>query len=566
LSVQLIATAPWGAIVSKSRSFSIYLLKDGFDATNSLKEDHSLEDGVEAANLPEDATLYILDNHPRDPWWKEYFAVQKPLGQVSKGALVFLPSGGRCFALSFGHVAHNLEDSAYEYDFGLRVTLNSLDPAKLKSTDIIEPSAARRRRTQVPVDSDLTYFDFDRDSAILKSLTGRVKEEHAELFKHATGASNLRISTNVQSDGLSELCDKLLALYKSEEFRTAFPNIQNITPVRDPVVIQSLNELLVSAVRSQNENIYLTVPDIVDFDSNLFASFSGEGPSLVYDDPYMARYYEYLEGHGVAPNDLDLQDLRDHALRLTDEDGTPYHRYPILKCLLFDTTLGQGTETFHLAEGNWYKIESSYITKLNNLLNPLCETLTLPAYDHADETAYNAAVGAGDILCLDKSNISPPGESMVEPCDLYFVKEDRAVFLHIKISTVSARLSHLFNQGVNAIELLKLDPGAVTRLKLLIADKISPGTEPAPFTDALDKGQFQVTSGIITHKNPSLRAANLPIFSRISLMRTMRSLQVMSVPAVFGFIADNASKTAGKKKARKPKAKVPEVTLTEIEE
>src|SRR5690606_34621386 len=127
--------------------------------------------------LPENATLFVLDSAPREPWWKSYFGVTMPLNQVSKGALIFLPVGDRCFALSFGHVAHNLKDTSYEYDFGLRVTLNSLDPTKLKSTDVLDPGAARRQRTQVPVDSDLTYFDFDRDSAILKSLTGKVKDE-----------------------------------------------------------------------------------------------------------------------------------------------------------------------------------------------------------------------------------------------------------------------------------------------------------------------------------------------------------------------------------------------------
>jgi uncharacterized protein (TIGR04141 family) len=153
--------------MSRSRSFSIYLLKEGFDPTDALKDDHRLEEGVESTELPEGAVLFVLDNRPHDPWWKEYFGVRKPLKQVTKGALVFLPVGDRWFALSFGFVFHDLKDESYEYDFGIRVTLNSLD------TDVLEPGVARRQRTQVPVESDLTYFDFDRDNAILKSLTGK---------------------------------------------------------------------------------------------------------------------------------------------------------------------------------------------------------------------------------------------------------------------------------------------------------------------------------------------------------------------------------------------------------
>ena len=216
--------------MARSRSFSIFLLKTGFDATNALVSDHRLE-AAEAASLPQGASLLLRDVHPTPPWWKGYFAIQKELTQVSKGALVFLPVGDRTFVLSFGHVTHNLKDSSYEYDFGLRVTLNCVDPLKLKNTDILEPGAARRQRTQVSVDSDLTYFDFDRDSKILKSLTGKAKACYQLLMHHATGASNLRISSPVEPVGLVALCDQLLKLYNDDSYKTTFPDIQGVVPL-----------------------------------------------------------------------------------------------------------------------------------------------------------------------------------------------------------------------------------------------------------------------------------------------------------------------------------------------
>lgn len=540
--------------MSKSRSFSIYLLKQGFDAANALKDDHSLEREVDATQLPAGATLFVLDSVPREPWWKSYFGVAKPLNQVGKGALICLPVENRCFALSFGHVAHNLKDASYEYDFGLRVTLNSLDPAKLKSTDVLEPGAARRQRTQVPVDSDLTYFDFDRDSAILKSLTGKVKNEHKELFKHATGASSLRISTSVSSDGLAALCKKLLELYESDTFKTAFPDIQNITPVRDPDVVSQLDANLLVAVHDKGDGLYLTIPAMVDYHENVFASFTGAGESLVYDDVFIDRYYDYLEKRGRPLADITLEDLKQHTLRLTDEDGDPYQRYPIFNCLILDTTLNGGTETYHLCEGNWYKIESAYIAKLKAYLDPLCTDLTLPAYNHDGEGAYNLAAAAGDaaILCLDKGNISPPGQTQIEPCDLYKVGDGHGVFYHIKISTLSAQLSHLFNQGTNAIELLKLDRESVALLKASITNKAGNGTA-AQFIQPIDDQKYHVVFGIVTHKDKQLKSNNLPLFSRVSLMRSMRALQVMSVRANFGFIEDASQKNPGKKKARKKK-------------
>src|ERR1017187_2809649 len=185
--------------MSKTRPFSIYLLKTDYDASNALNDEHGLGE-TEAGSLPAGARLFVLDSQATDPWWKGYFKINKVLKQASKGALVFLPVADRCFALSFGHVYHNLKDESFEYDFGLRVTLNCIDPNELNSTDTLDPGAALRRRTQLPVGSDLTYFDFDRNSAILKSLTGKVLPEHIELFKNVTGSSSLSIRSNVTSD------------------------------------------------------------------------------------------------------------------------------------------------------------------------------------------------------------------------------------------------------------------------------------------------------------------------------------------------------------------------------
>ena len=535
--------------MSKSHTFSIYLLKQAFDASNALKEGHKLEKLVDAFNLPPNASLFVLDNPPREPWWKGYFGINKTLTQANKGALIFIPVAMRCFVLSFGHSFHNLKDESYEYDFGLRVTLNSVDPNKLKSTDTLEPGAARRQRTQVPVDSDLTYFDFDHDSKILKSLTGKIKEEYKELFKRTTGASNLLLTTVVGSDGLIELCERLLELYERDTFKTLFPDIQNITPVRDPLLITKLNEKLLEAFNNKSENLYLTVPGIINDQINVWASFAGAGQSLIYEDIFLDSYYEYLEQNGQV-KEIKIDDLKRHSLLLTDEEGTPNEHYNLFKCLIFDTPLDQGSEVYHLCEANWYKVETEYVKKLQTFLDPRCIELLLPTYNHANESDYNKAVADGNtnFICLDKTNISPSRQKQIEPCDLYTVANKNAVFYHIKISTLSYQLSHLFNQGTNAIELLKLDPQALTNLKQLIEKKAKPELLPFFMEPFADKN-YHVIFGIVTHKDTSKKSDNLPLFSRITLNRNMKALHLMGIQANFGFIL--SPKSVGKKNHRK---------------
>jgi uncharacterized protein (TIGR04141 family) len=538
----------------KSRAFSIFLFKEGYDASNALKEDQLLQAGVDATALPAGASLFVLDGVPKPPWWKNYFGIEKDLSQVNKGALVFLPVTGRTFALSFGHVSHNLKEASYEYDFGLRVTLNSVDPDKLKNTDTLEPGAARRQKTQVAVDSDLTYFDFDRDTKILKSLTGKAKAEHRDLMRHATGSSSLRISSPVAADKLADLCGKLLKLYLDNSYQTTFPDIENVTPVRDPALIGALDERLLQAVRTKTGDLYLAVPALLDFEEAPHFMFGGAGASRIYEEVFLDSYHEYLAEKGVNPAGLILNDLQKHALRVTDENGDPRRAFSIYRSLIFDTTLAGAGEAYHLVEGNWYRVATSYLEKLTSRLDPYCGDVGLPPYSHNDEGDYNQEVAEADaeFVCLDKTSISPSSQTQVEPCDLYKVEDGYAVLWHVKVSTFSADLSHLFNQGTNAVELLKGEQEARDKLRARIVEKGGAG-KVDELMAPVGAGKLRVVFGMVTHKDTTQKSSNLPLFSRISLMRNIKALRLMNVEPRFGFIPDQTPKKEGKKKLKKAK-------------
>jgi uncharacterized protein (TIGR04141 family) len=540
--------------MTTTHAFSIYLLKAGCNASDALEDNHRLQQ-IPSPTLGYGSAIYVSNERPTEPWWKQYFKLDLQLLQSSKGALVFFLVSGRYFVLSFGHVYHQLRDRSYEHDFGLRVTLNCVDPNELKSTDTLEPSAARRRRIQLPVGSDLTYFDFDYDSTILKTLTGKVRNEYKDLFTSATGSSSLTVRSDISATNLVGFCSTLLDLYKKDDFRTTFPEIENVMPVRDPDKIALLTDRLVDAMRTRSQNPYLTVPAILEpRQAAYFVEFSGVGTSLRYKDVYIDRYYEYLEAKGHSVEGIDAISLEAHRLKLTDDDGRSPKGWPILKCLLFDTCLDDGTQTFHLADGNWYAVENSYIAKLRTRLDPLCFDLGLPAYRHTDEGSYNAAVADSNTsyVFLDKSNIAPAGQKAVEPCDLYSVEDGIAILYHIKRSTVSTKLSHLFNQGVSSIELIKSEETCMEALKKSISTR-APGNSQDGLFAPLKDSKFRVVYGIVTHRfeKKDQASAILPLFSRISLMRAARSLRMYSADCRFGFIEDQSGKQPGIKKERK---------------
>ena len=540
---------------NKSRSFSIFLLKSDVKApADALKAGHALKDTIKGEGLPEGAVLYVLDTDPRPIWWAGYFGLAAKLEQMSKGALVFLPVKGRWFALSFGHVSHYLDDEKYEHDFGLRVTLNAVDPELIRSTDILQPSGAKRQRIQLPAPGDLTLFDFDQDSTILKSLTGKVKDPALkDLCRNITGAANVRISTDKASGDLSTVCATLLDLYGKNTFATSFPALLNVSPVRDPAIAKVLNGKLIDAVHAKDDSVVLTVPEIQDFNSNFGVSYAGAGSGKVSDDADIDDYFQYLDDHDQDSAALTLDDLKKHRLLVTNEDGSITHAdYKILRCLLFDTD--NNGVAYHLREGQWYEVKQSFIDDLKAYLDPKIALTTLPDYNHASEGAYNLAAATAARLCLDTESIAPAGQKAVEPCDLFEVVGTAAVLHHIKLKTLSGSLSHLFNQGVNSVWLIRDEPKAKAKLKALITDKTPAGADAA-FHKPLDADKMKVVFGVVTTKVPADKSKNLPLFSRISLRRAFKDLQVMGIEAELCFIPDRSPPKPAKTKTRKPRAK-----------
>lgn len=545
--------------MSKTKPFSIYLLKNGFDHSNALKDEHTLED-AEATELPDGAHLFILDTPARPPWWRQYFGIERELFQATKGALVFLEVGNRTFAVSFGHVYHHLNDYSYEYDFGIRVTLNSLDPNELKSADMVSPGTARRKRTQVAVSTDLTFLDFDGNSEIIKSLTGKVKDEYKDLFKNATGSTSLKIGMKAQPNQLPQICEKLLGLYEDETFKQTFPNIQNISPVKDPEIIDALNQRLVEAFRDRSDDVVLSIPEIVDYQDDKTCCFfrAGGKTSEIFPDITVEELWDFLESNAIET--ADAAGLRRYQLVLCDVEGSAGRAYTAMRSMVFETTYQDDGAIYHITDGSWYRAESAFIDKMTTYINEKCVQSHLPPYDHDktvkekqvySEEAYNAAIPAwnADYICLDQTSIAPTGSNQVEPCDVYTVTNAgtataTAVFHHIKISTRSAHLSHLFNQGLNAIELLKQEAECVVKMKALVEARL-PESKTADYLEPLDSKKATVVFGIITHKSAEAQAHNLPLFSRLSLMRTMQILNRYMVSCKLVFIEDKSPKKGG---------------------
>lgn len=124
---------------------SIYLAKvDSSD--NSILIDTSHMKKEKKLNIPEtDSVIYINQEKPEKyPDWVG-FVVASSFQQLnlndfvkcqSEGAILISSIQGRKFLISFGSGHHKINKESIERDFGLRVTINSVDPNKLRSLEV----------------------------------------------------------------------------------------------------------------------------------------------------------------------------------------------------------------------------------------------------------------------------------------------------------------------------------------------------------------------------------------------------------------------------------------------
>jgi uncharacterized protein (TIGR04141 family) len=161
-------------------TFTVFLVKDNIpDPVVALDRKKAPRAIPLTGDLGLSGTLYVGRQHRTTPSWvgmlNPFLTEEMPAVYTANiSAVLIVQYQDRFFALTFGYGRKLLEPRFLVRDFGLRVTLNKVDPAKLRSVDskIYDEMVVSTRR-QTSQKTRVEAFELDVSRALLRGVTRR---------------------------------------------------------------------------------------------------------------------------------------------------------------------------------------------------------------------------------------------------------------------------------------------------------------------------------------------------------------------------------------------------------
>lgn len=510
-----------------THSYTVYLLKDAVGKFEDAIDD---EKQTKAYPLKSDlgisGTLFVGNQNKSTPDWATFLNpyLQTPLAgafTASISAVLMLEYEAHIFAFTFGHGKSLLIDSSWVRDFGLKVTLNRVDPTKLRSIDAkTYEDLVRSTRTQTSRSSQVESFELDIARDLVRGVTGDPLS--TTYFKRLTGADALKFSTSIKFEDIGDLLDEFLVAYKDTAYKQHFGWIDNVKEV-DSAVAAILDQSLVETLKkSVLDDMHLAPADIIDWDEIVGFNFThgGKGHYLELEIDV------YIKALGSKLANLTLEQLQRHKVKvLIDGTDDPRDMWSVYDCLIWETTIA--AKGYVLFDGRWFEISNDYAKRVKKFVSNISvNPITLPdAKAGDDEYAYNTAVEKGDPILfalLDRQTVRPAGAaSPIEFCDLF---STGGHIVHVKKRSSSATLSHLFSQASVSCDIFLQDAlvrhdlaKKLTKMKKPSHAKLMPTAKPV-------SSKYHVVYAVLAKDRINWPPA-LPFFSAVNLMHHAGRIQ-----------------------------------------
>ncbi len=509
-----------------TNKLSIYLIKEEYSEHKDILKKF---DTLQSKTINNVGIIYFGESYKFKPSWIEKFFgtsldddIEKLFNASSKAILLtsikVATDKKRIFAIPFGYGWTFLNHGTWEERFGLKITLNTVDPNNLRRIDKKNMSSVPKDTSeQLSKEGVAADFGIDIEQDLIQSITGKTKEEN--FGKTITGRDSLSLSVRIDLSNIQEFLKQCYKKFESDEYKKDFGWIDQISEVKDPKIIENLNKGLIENIKNNNfDKVWMAVPELVDWSDVSGFSYKNNKNDLKAD----IILYEFLSHLPESEkNNLNLNVFNKRVYCFSASSDELKYQWKAFNCLYCEIQDDTKKKTYLLSNAKWYEVENDFAKQVSTgyqQLRDSASSITLPIYKCKNENEYNedTAKNNDNFCCMDKKLITHGGGySKIEFCDLY--TKDKKI-IHVKQYGGSAVLSHLFSQGIVSGELLLAGSEFRKKVneKLLNSHKFSnPNNKPNP-------SDFQIIFAIISSSSKQLE---IPFFSKVSLRNAKRRLE-----------------------------------------
>ncbi|QJC21221.1 TIGR04141 family sporadically distributed protein [Arcanobacterium phocisimile] len=534
---------------------TIYMFRENVqDIEDIFDLERKSQIGIEVFKIPtnnafgSDGCLFYKKQEDNTPAWLSYvipiLAEDLPeMKTKSISALLVTRVKERIFAIAFGYGRSLIDLQKIEFNFGLRVALNLIDPKQIRSVDTkLFDDLVLSAKMQVSRDAGLASFNVDTQRDILKSVAGKI--DGNDFFNTISGSDSVVLNADIGALKVPRLLEQLLEAYQSEAYKKNFGWVDHLALVRDEKTINLLDNKLVGELRSGVlGSTHLALPDVLDLEDIDAYKIQGtrgvEYPELDLDS--------YLKELGDALDQLSLEKLKRFHVSVRFSRTQAYDRRGTLyRCLVSEQRLEQGGRLYVLIEGRWFEVDKLLVEEVDSYLE---ERITFDAKGFPDakvgekETNYNQRLvreSGGGLLLLDAKVFRPQGaRTGIEFCD---VLSKEGEIIHVKRKSRSSTLSHLFAQGTVSAKTFLGDQSFRSELRDYIRDQVKVGHSDDWSQVLPDMNESVVPNRyciryLIIAKSSRTGMDWLPFFSKITLIQNTKELLQMGYKVTVGRVS-----------------------------
>lgn len=480
---------------------------------------------------------YLEKSEPKQPKWlnklKKIFDINESIFNNSNSFILFVKSSNRIFAFTMGHAHHAIDKSKIEYDFGLKVALNKLNPNMIRAVDVKKLSLSPHQKREITSSNSKIFdFDCDFDEEFIDAIMGRADD--VAIANSIQGRESLKVSVEMDIAKIDTYCTQILKAYEDDNYKKNFAFVDKLKINKDKVVFDNFEkEVKKALLAKETTKIALAYPNIEHIQNFNYKLKYGR-LNQKYNDINVEILFSFFDDKKIDLKTIELQKIN---IALIGDDDKTFDEYNILDYLVFEFDFNG--KKFLYSSNKIFEIDRDYYKEIVDDIKQFeksaasYQNITIPKMYYEENGAKKKIENEGDynlrfeklnkseVVCLDKKNFtSLPGHSQIEICDI--LTQDKKYICVKTYKNSSAVLSHLFMQAKVSAELLNASREYRLKIQNLVKSKFT------NFIDINKPNRTEITFvyAIAMLKSGSL-SDNLPFFSKISLRQSIKFLERM---------------------------------------